>query len=50
MDHHVKRRRVIRAKPVPVSPEERARLERDHQRTHPPQVERIRGCCDPPEP
>lgn len=25
---------------------ERARLEADYLRTHPPEIERISGCCD----
>lgn len=29
-----------------ITPEERARLEEEYLRTHPPQVERISGCCD----
>lgn len=32
-----------------ITKEERERLEADYRRTHPPDVERISGCCDPPE-
>lgn len=51
MDHRLTRRRLIRpirlpAPPPNITPAERARLERDYLRTHPPEVDRIHGCCD----
>lgn len=31
-----------------VTPEERERLEKEYDRTHPPGIERVSGCCDSP--
>jgi hypothetical protein len=36
----------IKPPPPPVTDEERARLEKDYERTHPSGVRRISGCCD----